>query len=203
MAQETDSLDNEVDDGAWAIPPINEKMKLGVKLGGGAFMMGGEEANNPSPLFGLVGGAYFRYRFNDHWAFQPEVNIAIKGGKFGNKVDEYETIRTYFIDIPILFTYGFNEKNTSNVLMGLQYGYLLNAVLYRKDALAAEGGTPALNKHDIMLVAGGQFHTPFVGFQLALKYGLLDANKGLLPNVGPVNQGKNLRHLAFEFCFIF
>jgi hypothetical protein len=36
-----------------------------------------------------------------------------------------------------------------------------------------------------------------------VKYGLMDANKGLLPAIGPVNQNKNLRHLAFEFSFIF
>lgn len=203
QAQEADSTDTGEGEEVRIIPPINEQMKLGIKLGGGGFMIGGEEANGPSPVFGLIGGAYFRYRFTEHWAFQPEITLSIKGGKFANKVDEYETIRAYFLDFPLLLTYGLNDKNKSNLLFGVQYGFMLNSSLYKKDALASEANSPSMNQHDIMLVAGGQFHTPFVGFQLAAKYGLLDANKGLLSYVGPVNQGKNLRHLAFEFCFIF
>jgi len=204
FAQEADSLANEEDDpGVLVIPPINEKIKLGVKLGCGLFMIGGKEAINPYPIFGLVGGGYFRYRFNTHWALQTETNISIRGGKFGNKVDEYGTIRTYFVDIPVLLMYGLNEKNTSNVFVGTQYSNLLNSILFKTNSQVQESQSPALNKHDLMVMAGAQFHTPFVGFQLAVKYGLLDANKGLLPAVGPANQGKNLQHMAFEFSFIY
>ena len=204
FAQEADSLANEEDDpGVLIIPPINEKIKLGVKLGCGLFMMGGEEANNPYPIFGLTGGGYLRYRFNKHWALQTETNISIRGGKFDNKVDEYGTIRTYYADVPILLMYGLNEKNTNNLFAGAQYSNLLNSIMFKTNSLVQESQAPALNKHDVMLIAGAQFHTPFVGFQLAVKYGLLDANTGLLPAIGPVNQNKNLRHLAFEFSFIF
>lgn len=204
FAQDTDSTDAGEDDAeVWVIPPINEQMKLGVKMGAGMFMIGGEEANKPYPLFGLAGGAYFRYRFKTHWSLQLEAMASIRGGRFDNKTDEYGTIRAYFADVPLLLLYGLNEKNTTNVFIGAQYSNMLNAVLFKTNAQVQETQAPALSKHDVMLIAGAQFHTPFVGFQLALKYGLLDANKGVSPNIGPVNQGKNFRHLALECCFLF
>ncbi len=178
-------------------------MKAGVKMGAGLFMLAGEEANKPFPAFGLAGGAYFRYRFSEHWALQNELNITIRGGKFRNKANEYGTIRTYTMDVPVLLLRGLDEQNINNILFGVQYSYLLNSLLYKVDAQLAETQQPNLNKHDIFLIGGAQFYTPWVGFQLALKYGFLNVNNGLISTIPPANQGKMLRNLAFEFTFIF
>lgn len=205
FAQEADSTYNEDEEdlGSLVIPPINEQMKAGVKMGVGVFMLGGAEANKPAPVLGLVGGAYFRYRFIEHWAVQTELNLTIRGGKFRNKINEYGKIATYNIDVPVFLLHGFDEQNVNNILFGAQYSYVLNRMLYKVDAQTAEVAQPQLNKNDLLLVGGAQFYTPWVGFQLMLKYGLLNANKGLVPSIPPTNQGKMLRNLAFECTFIF
>ncbi len=206
FAQQADStsIENEDDEMlSLYIPPLNEKMKIGIKFGMGLYMMGGEEANKPYPLFGINGGMYFRYRFNNHFHLQPEAMISFRGGNFDNNINEYVTIRSYFVDLPVLAVYGLNEKNTVNVIAGAQYSHLLNSAILKKDAQYAEGEAPKLSVHDIMVITGAQFATPFIGFQVLLKYGLINANRGLVPSVNPVSRGKELHHMALELDFMF
>jgi hypothetical protein len=134
---------------------------------------------------------------------QAETNISYRGSNFANGTGAYNSIKCYYIDIPVLLFYGFNEKNTVNIVGGLQYAYLMSASMFTEGSALAEQDEPALNKNDVMVALGSQFHTPFVGFQLLFKYGLLNVDKGLLPNVPPVNTGNPMHNLTFEIGFIF
>lgn len=199
---EPDSLAGE-DDFVLVIPPINEQLKAGVKMGTGMGMMTGNELQNPRPKYMISGGAYLHYRFSKRWSLQPEANIAFKGSNFNNGPDEYATIVMYALDFPLLIMYGLTPKNTVNVFVGGQYSYTLSRWMYVKDAVVPSSPTPSMRNDDWFAVAGGQFHTPFVGFQVAFKYGLCNLNTGLSPNMNPPNTGKDIHQMVLELNLLF
>lgn len=201
---QTDSTKiEEEEESVLVIPPINEQLKVGIKFGTGICMLTGNELTNPRPAYSLSGGAYLRYRFKRHWFVQPEVNIAFKGGNFDNGTSQYSRIRMYYVDVPVLLMRGLNEKNTSNIFVGLQYSLLLNASLSLKNDPLPSSVAPSVKNNDLAAVIGTQFHTPFVGFQIAAKYGLIDINNGLLPDLNPTNTGKDIHHLVLEINLLF
>ena len=203
---QTDSTQTEEEDNSeptLVIPPINEQLKIGIKLGSGVCTLLGNELSNPRPSYMLTGGTYFRYKFKPHWFVQPEANITFKGSNFNNGTLQYQSLRMYYIDVPVLLMRGLNEHNTSIVFVGLQYSRLLNAALYLKDSPVPESNSPGIKKDDLAAVMGAQFHTPFVGFQIAAKYGLIDLNNGLLPNLNPPNTGKDIHHFVVEINLLF
>lgn len=198
---ETDSLEDE--ELVLVIPPINEQLKAGVKMGTGMGIMIGGELQNPKPKYMISGGAYLHYRFSKHWSLQPEVNVAFKGSNFDNGPDEYGSISMYTLDVPLLLMYGFNEKNTVNVFVGGQYSYTLNRSMYLKSAQVPVTPTPSMRKDDWFGIVGGQFHRPFLGFQIALKYGFCNLNTGLSPNLNPPNTGKDIHQMVLELNILF
>lgn len=197
------SLEDDDEEAVLLIPPINEQLKLGVKLGSGVCILLGNELANPRPTYMLSGGAYLRYRFSQRWSLQPEAGVSLRGSNFSNGNGQYESIRMYNIDVPVLLLFGLNEKNRSNLLAGLQYSRILNASLYLKGSTIPENTSPALKKNDLMGVVGAQFHTPFVGFQLVAKYGFININDGLLPGLSPPNTGKDIHHFVVEINMLF
>ncbi len=202
---QTDSTQAEGDDDEpyLVIPPINEQLKLGVKFGGGVSALTGHELHNPVPTYLLNGGIYLKWRFKPHWSLQPELNISFKGSKFNNGNLEYSQIMMYSLDVPVLLMYGLNSQNTSNIIVGLQYSHILNSALYLTGALVPENTEPSLTKNDLLGVIGTQFHTPFIGFQILAKYGFIDMNNGLLPNLNPPNTGKDIHQFLFEINLLF
>jgi hypothetical protein len=202
-AQEpADSLEDDV--GKVYVPISNEKLKLGIKFGVGAAILVGTEADRPLPVMCFQGGLYLRYRFSTHWAIQPECNVSFRGGNFDNKDGEYGTIRTYFVDNPVLLTWGWDENNSKNVVGGLQYSWLVNSAIYKVNSNGLpEPEAPRVRNGDLAIVGGTQFHTPFIGFQIFLKYGLLNVNQGLLATLNPQDRGGTMHHLSCEINLIF
>ena len=202
---QTDSTQTEEDNSepTLVIPPINEDVKVGIKFGSGVSTLLGKELANPVPSYMLTGGAYFRFKLKPHWFIQPEANITFKGSNFDNGTLQYQRMRMYYIDVPLLLMRGLNIQNTTNVFVGLQYSRLLNVSLYLKDEPVPENTAPSIKKDDLAATIGTQFQTPFIGFQIAAKYGLIDINNGLLPNLNPPNTGKNIHHFVVEINLLF
>jgi hypothetical protein len=198
-----DTADDDEDIGTLAQPEINPDLKAGIKLGCGYSMLVGAETNTSRPYFSLIGGAYLKYKFKKHWFIQPETMVSRRGSNFKNSVDEYARIQLYYIDVPLLFGRGINKDNSTIVFSGIQYSRLINSAIFRENSVVPEGITPRVNKNDFLVAAGTQFHTPFVGFQLMFKYGLLNVNEGLVPSLPPANKGLNLNNLIFEFNLLF
>ena len=184
-------------------PPMNEDSKMGIKIGTGITSMVGTEPNHPRPAMYLTGGIYGRFKIKPKWLIQTEANFSYKGSNFANQTGEYSAIKAYYIDIPILILHGLDPNNVNTIVGGLQYSRLLNAVIYKVGSYVPEGVDLSINKNDLSLVGGVQFHTPFVGYQLLLKYGMLNANTGLAPSLPPVSQGKSMHNLTFEIALIF
>lgn len=201
---ETDSTRAVEDDEPVLVKPnVNEAFKFGVKLGVGAGMLIGSELQNPRPARILNGGAYIRYRFKPHWSIQPELNINFRGSSFNNSSGEYGLIRTFYLDLPVLIVRGLNEQNTSNIIGGIQYSQQLGATLYLEQATLPESNSPKLTPYDVAVMAGMQFHTPFIGFQILAKYGFIDLNDGLLPNLKPANNGGSIHQAGIEVNLLF
>jgi hypothetical protein len=198
---ETDSTEDE--EYVLVIPPINEQLKIGVKMGTGAGIMLGNELQNPRPKYMINGGVYVHYRFSKRWSIQPETNIAFKGSNFKNGDGQYTSISMYTIDVPLLLMYGVTPQNTTNIFTGVQYSHALNKALYLKGSQIPEGSTLKMHNDDVFAVVGTQFQTPFVGFQIAAKYGLRNLNGGLLPNLNPPNTGKDIHQFVLELNLLF
>lgn len=199
---ETDSTEGD-DDLVLVIPPINEQLKVGVKMGTGAGMMVGQELQNPRPKYVITGGAYLHYRFSKHWSLQPEANVSFRGSNFNNGDNQYASITEYALDLPLLIMCGLTKQNTVNVFVGGQFSHTLNRAMYLKDAVVPASPTPSMRHENWFAVLGGQFHTPFIGFQVALKYGITDMNTGLSPTMNPPNTGKDIHQTLLELNILF
>lgn len=202
---QTDSTDNDDDaEATYAKPDNSGPLKLGIKLGSGYATLLGGEMQHATGTIGLDGTAYARYRFKPRFAMQMELGASFRGSKFNNGNGEYSAIKTYYLDVPVMMVIGLNKSALSNLVIGGQYAYLLNSSIYVNPSAYPEPVSPDLKKHDVLAVMGAQFYTPFVGFQLLAKYGLIDINNGLLgANTKPVNQGRDIRHLSIEINFMF
>jgi hypothetical protein len=200
---EADATDDDDDIGTLVQPEIDPDIKAGIKLGSGISMLVGAETSTSRPYFSLIGGGYLKYKFKKHWFTQPEAMVSRRGSNFRNGADGYARIQLYYLDAPVLLGRGINKDNSTIILTGLQYSRLLNAAVFRQKSIVPEGRTPRINKDDLLVAAGAQFHTPFVGFQLMLKYGLMNINQGLIDGLPPANKGLNLNNLIFEFNLLF
>lgn len=205
-AQEPDTtaIDNDDDEGVLVKPDNSAPLKLGLKLGVGYASMLGGELQNPTGCFDLNGAAYLRYRFKPRWAYQTEAGVSFRGSNFSNGPSEYSTIKLYYLDVPVMLLYGLNKTATSNLILGVQYSYLLNSSIYTSNGAFPEPTAPGLKKNDVLAIIGAQFYTPFVGFQITAKYGLLNINNGLLgANTKPAYKGKDIHNFAIEIALIF
>ncbi|MCU0441423.1 MAG: PorT family protein [Bacteroidia bacterium] len=201
----TSSTEDESDAPAqFVIPPVNEQTKIGIKLGSGMCMFTGGAMQKPVPHILLSGGLYVRYRFKKHWSIQPEMNVSSRGSSFNLKESgDYRQVKLYTLDFPVLLFWGWTEQNTRNVVFGLQYSRQLSASLYLYSSAVPEPSTPALQKNDLLLIAGTHFQTPFVGVQILAKYGFIDLNNGLLPQLQPALQPGSIHQAILELNLLF
>jgi hypothetical protein len=200
--EESDSTSGD-DDFVLVIPPINEQLKAGVKMGTGMGMTVGGELLNPRPKVMISGGVYLHYRFSKHWSLQPEMNVAYKGSNYKNGDGQYTSLSVYTMDVPLLLMVGLTPENTVNLFTGMQYSRTLNRSMYEKGGLVPINPNPRMHDDDWAVVLGTQFQTPFVGFQIALKYGLRDLNTGLSSTLNPPNTGKEIHQSVLELNFLF
>jgi hypothetical protein len=205
---QTDSsdVDEEGDDDGpveWLKGNMNETHKYGIRFGLSTSSMLGGELDNPRPLVGLNGAAYYRYLYTPKAAVQVEAGISMRGSNFSNSTGQYSAIRLYCIDVPVLWVRALNEKRTSHLLLGAQYSYLFNPEIYIKPNKIAEANRPKLKDYDIMAVAGTQFYAGFVGFQLMAKYGFMNINNGLIPGLNPAFKNKDIHNVTIEINFLF
>lgn len=205
MAQ-TDSAEVEGDEEeelVWLKGDMNEVHEYGIKLGTGFSALLGGELENPTPRFGLLGNAYYRYRYSQKSAIQVEAGISLRGSNFANNNNEYGTIKTYNIDVPLLWVRALNNAKKSHLVLGAQYSHLLSSSIFLVSKQVAESQNPKLKKHDVLLVTGTQFYTGFVGFQFLIKYGLININDGLIDGLNPALKNKDIHNFAFEINFLF
>jgi hypothetical protein len=167
----------------------DEKFHVGMKAGLGPTILFGDELKNAKTKISFQGGVFFKHRLGQSLHFQSEALASYKGGKFDNGVQ---------IDVS-------NKTNKHIVFLGPQAGFLLSSEVYVNGAFKAKYRDLNLKKMDAMGVVGYQFNGYYTGFQVAIKYGLVDVNKNLyfkdvLPETGT---GKTIRNASIDFSFLF
>jgi len=206
-AQQADSTNNFADneEAVFVKPDNSDPLKFGLKLGVGYSDFMGSEFAHAVGRVGINGSAYLRYRFKPKWSFQTEVGASFRGSNFSNATSEYSSIRMYYIDVPVMLGYAFDKTNNDLLIAGFQYSYLLNSSIYIADGALPEGNSPSFIKSDIPLILGVQFNTPFVGFQILSKYGLVNLNQNQQwpSNAKPVNTFGTIHNFSIELNLLF
>ncbi|MCC7532525.1 MAG: PorT family protein [Bacteroidia bacterium] len=204
---QTDSIDTTEEDDPGAFERFHRDMDethiFGLRLGSNISSLLGNELENPTIAFGLNGALYYRYKVGKKSAIQTEAGFSIRGSNFNNKADEYETIKLYYLDIPIYWVRSLNNKNTSNLVLGLQYSQLMNATIKINPQILPDSQVPKFKKEDVAVAGGLQFYGGIFGFQCMIKYGLLNINDGLIPNLKPLFKNKDIHNFALDINFLF
>ncbi len=185
-------------------PEPDGKYKYGIKLGVQFSTLLGNENENNLTRFGINGGVYLRKKFkNEKWGYQVELNGSLRGSYFKGGPNDYSLIRLVYLDLPTLFFVNVSKNQNNKILFGPQFSYLLTSAIYKGEASVAYNSEPNLNKFDILACSGYQVRLGHVAIQSLFKYGLININNGLLPEVSPKSQGKNMNNFSFELNFIF
>ena len=205
-AQQTDSTAiGENEEVTFFKPDNSDPLKFGLKLGIGYSGLSGTELHNAIGRIGINGSAYLRYRFNPKFSIQAEFGASFRGSNFNNNPAEYSSIRLYYLDMPLMLSYAFDKTKNDFVVVGLQYSYLVSSAFYISTNALPEPTSPSFNKNDCSAILGFQFNTPFVGFQVLGKYGLLNLNQNQpWPSAAqPANNEGYINNFSLEFNLLF
>jgi hypothetical protein len=184
----------------------DEKFHVGMKAGLGPTILFGDELKNAKTKISFQGGVFFKHRLGQSLHFQSEALASYKGGKFDNGVGSYERVSLLYLDFPQYLQIDVSNKTNKHIVfLGPQAGFLLSSEVYVNGAFKAKYRDLNLKKMDAMGVVGYQFNGYYTGFQVAIKYGLVDVNKNLyfkdvLPETGT---GKTIRNASIDFSFLF
>lgn len=182
------------------------KFHVGMKAGLGPTRLFGDELKKPVAKISFQGGVFFKHKLGQSLHFQSEALASYKGSKFDNGQNRYERISLLYLDFPQYLQIDVSKKKNKHIVFfGPQAGFLVASEVYVNGAFKARYSNLSLKKMDAMGVVGYQFNGYYSGFQVALKYGLVDINKNLyfkdvLPETGT---GKTIRNASIDFSFLF
>ena len=152
MAQtdSTNLADEEEDEESfeWLKGNMNEDVEFGLRLGTNTTTMFGGELDNPRPMFGLNGAAYYRKKYNQKSAFQVDLAVSLRGSNFDNPLGKYSKLVTYYVDVPVTWVRSISADNNSHFIAGVQYSHLLNTSIYMNSTAVAENERPKLHSND-------------------------------------------------------
>ncbi len=205
-AQNTEVIDSTLDEEEVTdvLPMPDGKYKLGLKLGVLASTINGEENAQNTMKIGLSGGAYIRRKFkSEKWGFQIELNGSFRGSNYEANDTNYSSIRLIYLDVPVYLFFNLTKNEDHKIMVGPQFSYLLSSALYKNTFNLPESKPPKLIDYDVLACAGYHYRLGHIAIQTMLKYGFVNINNGLLPNITPANQGKSMHNLIFELNFLF
>lgn len=84
---------------------LNESLTWGLKAGLNISDLHGDDVIDPDVNVGFSGGLFLNYRFNNHWALQPEVLFSTKGADLESGLTGENGPANYrfgYLDIPVL-----------------------------------------------------------------------------------------------------
>ncbi|MES2380109.1 MAG: outer membrane beta-barrel protein [Bacteroidota bacterium] len=186
------------------LPMPDGKYKIGLKLGVLGSTISGEENTNNTIKFGLSGGAYLRRKFkSEKWGFQIELNGSFRGSNYEANDTNYSSIRLVCLDVPLYLFFNLTKNEDHKIILGPQFSYLLSSALYKNQFNLPESKPPKLVEYDILACGGYHYRLGHIAIQTMFKYGFVNINNGLLPNITPANQGKSMHNLIFEVNLLF
>ena len=89
-----------------------DKINTGLNIGyvSSTFIGNDIPGKGVYPVSSAIIGGYFRYRFNNKYSVQPEINFYSKGSKINTIDNLYEYVYLNYLEIPVLFTITFRDQ---------------------------------------------------------------------------------------------
>ena len=97
-----------------------DKLNTGLNIGyvSSTFIGSGIPHNDLAPVSGAIIGGYFRYRLDNKFSIQPEIDFYSKGSKINTIDDLYEYVYLNYLEIPVFFVLRLrNEKKLQPVII--------------------------------------------------------------------------------------
>ncbi len=182
----------------------NKNYKLGIKTAINLSSLQGTELKNPSLRFGYSAGAYYRQELSKKYHFQAELLGNFKGSHFKNGDGEYNSIATFYVDFPLLLARELGSEDKM-ILLGPQIGFLGLSSMYLVRNSKSHTNDVGLRPMAIDACLAYQQVGVVAGWQLGVKYGLLNINKDLFfEDINPpTGNGGTIYSLSLELGLIF
>lgn len=153
-------------------PATKRKDKLGIRVGFGITTLNSDALVNTTVSRGYQGAFYYRVNLFKGFHLNAETGASIKGAKFNNGDSGYTQLALLNLDFALLGMFQVTSDNKHNIVVGVQTSRLMRSSLFIGNQPEADYLQLPLKKWDHAAVIGYHFNTKYVGFQLALKYGL-------------------------------
>lgn len=166
MAQK---YNQELDDYA---PDAKRKDKFGIRVGMGITRLNSPQLVNTKLSRGYEGAFYYRVNLFNGFHLNPELGASIKGANFTNGDVSYTQISLFNFDLTLLGIIQLDRDFNHNLVIGGQASRIMRSSMFIGPEQSPSFLQLPFKKWDYSAVVGYQFNTQYVGFQLALKYGL-------------------------------
>lgn len=199
-------------------PEATKRDKLGVRLGFGLNTLRSGDLQNTKVTRGYQGAFYYRVNLFKGFHLNSEFGASIRGARHDNGDLSYSQISLFYFDVNILGMIQLDPGFKHSIIAGVQGSRLMRSSLFiGPEPFPAFLQLP-FKKYDLDAVVGYHFNTRYAGFQLALKYGLLNIagdfasyNKQSLNNnavqfidLKPgLRDVKNIKNLSIELSVYF
>lgn len=199
-------------------PETKRQDKFGVRLGFCLTRLNSDQLLNTRLTRGYQGAFYYRVNLFKGFHLNPEFGASVDGAKFNNGNSGYSQISLLYFDFSLLGFKQLDTKNNHNLVAGLQASRLMRSSMFIGPEQTPSYLQLPFKKYDYAAIVGYHYNTQYVGFQLALKYGLRNIagdfynfnresvnDKGaqfadLKPSLRDV---KNVRNLSIELSVYF
>jgi hypothetical protein len=153
-------------------PATTRKDKLGIRVGFGVTTLSSDALVNTRASRGYQGAFYYRVNLFKGFHLNAESGASVKGANFNNGDSGYSQLSLLYLDVGVLGMFQLTSDNKHNLIVGVQSSRLMRSSLFVGPEQFASFLQLPIKKWDHAAVVGYHFNTQFVGFQLALKYGL-------------------------------
>lgn len=153
-------------------PNTKRKDKLGIRIGFGITRLNSDELVNTAVSRGYQGAFYYRVNLFKGFHLNTEMGASIKGAKFNNGDVGYSQLSMLYLDFNLIGMFQLTSDNKHNLIFGVQSSRLMRSSLFVGPEPFASYLQLPFKTWDHAAVTGYHFNTRYVGFQLALKYGL-------------------------------
>jgi hypothetical protein len=151
-----------------------DKLNTGLNIGyvSSTFIGSGIPHNDLAPVSSALIGGYFRYRLNDKFSIQPEIDFYTKGSKINTIDNLYEYIYLNYLEVPVLFVLRLrNEKKIQPIIIAGP------ALSINTGASGSRGYLNDVKKIDAGFIAGAGIEIWKLSFQVRYDYGIVRFDK--------------------------
>jgi hypothetical protein len=164
-----------------------DKLNTGLNIGyvSSTFIGSGIPHKDLAPVSSAIIGGYFRYRLNDKFSIQPEIDFYTKGAKINTIDNLYEYVYLNYLEIPVLFVFKLrNEKKLQPIIIAGP------ALSINTGASGSSGYLNDVKRVDAGFITGAGIEVWKLSFQVRYDYGVVRFDKS--------SQDLNLRNSALS-----